>query len=37
MRAVTLQRGLFVVFIATAGVIFIASGVVLARGVSILL
>lgn len=37
MRAVTLQRSLFVVFIAIAGVIFIASVVVLARGISILL
>ena len=37
MRAATLQRGLFVAFMATAGIVFIAGVVVLARGVSILL
>lgn len=37
MSVATLQRGLFVAFMATAGIVFIASVVVLARGVSILL
>ena len=37
MRSATVQRGLFVAFMATAGIMFIASVVVLARGVSILL
>lgn len=37
MRFAALQRGLFVAFMAAAGIVFIASVVVLARGVSILL
>jgi hypothetical protein len=37
MRSAALQRGVFVVFMAAAGVVFIAGVVVFARGVSILL
>ena len=37
MRSAALQRGVFVVFVAAAGIVVIAGVVVFARGVSILL
>lgn len=37
MRSAALQRGVFLAFMAAAGIVFIAGVVVFARGVSILL